>query len=336
MNKEININNYEEFVLDYLEQNLDAATHKKFEQFLEQNPEIREEISDLLSYTVEPGNTDSIMKLDLKKSEISDISYFEYLCIADVEKTITIGEKKELEQIFAQNPELLLEYEQFNKTIIKKYEKITYPNKAKLKHLKIVNIRTIGVTISALAAMLIIFFGIKSFTFNENNQANICSNSIDIDFFRNIISTIEDSTIIEETSHNYSYNQVIAEQEIVDTNTLNNHVDYYDSNIVVADFELPTNNTVLLTNLENPNIELPNNTQANNMIFYNPNKTGRADKLVEPQKIVDFFVKQYNTFTENEATVIIEIDKNNKCYGLEINDKNYEICFDDKLSLNNF
>ena len=49
----INIKNYEEFALDYLENNLSEDMRKSFEQFLSSHPEIAEELTDLLDYHVD-------------------------------------------------------------------------------------------------------------------------------------------------------------------------------------------------------------------------------------------------------------------------------------------
>ena len=336
MNKEININNYEEFVLDYLEQNLDNSTNNKFELFIEQNPKIKEEINDLLSYSAEPINTSFNKKLHLKKSKIENISYFGYLCISDIENTITTDEKNELEKIFVESPELLLDYEQYTKTKLQAHKNITFPNKNKLKRTHIVNIKTVSVTISALAAILIIFFGIKSFSFNNNNQANMCSNLSEINFFRTFIPTSNDSIITQKATYYYSNNQIIAEQQTIDTIPTDLQFDNSQEEIIVAENVIQKSNDIQLTNLGNSSIELPNTIPQKTITQNNIDIIGKAEESLAPQNIVNFIVNQYNTLTENEASVKIDFDKNNKCYGIEINEKKYEVCFDDKFGLNNF
>ena len=49
----IHIDNYEEFALDYLENNLSPTMQQSFELFLEFHPDIREELADLLDYSLE-------------------------------------------------------------------------------------------------------------------------------------------------------------------------------------------------------------------------------------------------------------------------------------------
>jgi|GEM_PF-4412015 len=70
MKDKINISNYEEYVLDYLESNLDADQRQAFQSFLEANPAIREEIEDLLEYSLEPTAVVYEEKKKLKRRSI--------------------------------------------------------------------------------------------------------------------------------------------------------------------------------------------------------------------------------------------------------------------------
>lgn len=49
---DVNKTNYEEYMLDYLEGNLSVEVREKVKQFLQENPEIEEEISDLTKYVL--------------------------------------------------------------------------------------------------------------------------------------------------------------------------------------------------------------------------------------------------------------------------------------------
>lgn len=65
---EINISNYENFVVDYLDGNLSVDEVLCFEEFLLENPIIREEIKDLETVVLSPDTIDFDRKDFLKKT----------------------------------------------------------------------------------------------------------------------------------------------------------------------------------------------------------------------------------------------------------------------------
>jgi hypothetical protein len=402
MDNKININNYEEFAIDYIDGNLDEITLKHFEEFLNQNPAIKSEMEDLGDFTIEAPENTFNNKFNLKESGIGNVSYCEYLCISDIEGSITLTEKSELENIFNERPELLNEYkqfikakleagetgfsskyelkesgiesisyleylfisqiertitekeqtelnkilaknsklvteqEQFNKINLVANENIVFPNKANLKHSNVINFKTVGTVISALAAMLIIFFGVKTVFTNDSNQANQCISSSDVNFFRNIIKIQEDSVKINDLEYNYNlYNEVIVEQEIIDTisDNIENQFESFQYEEAIA-FENPLEKNIdlKLSILDETVLDFPNYQQPNQDYYSEIDRTAQADKGIKTQNVVDFIVKQYNVLTENDVSMKVDIDKENKCYGIELNDKNYDFCLNDKFT----
>lgn len=470
----ININNYEEFALDYMEGNLDDNTKSLFEQFLNDNPEVKEELEGLLDFTVLPDEVSFELKLVLKKSEIEDVSRCEYLCISDIEGTITKEEKSELENIFSDNPELLNDYKQFVKTKLEKdyisypFEKyklkqsgienlsyveylfisklegtltseeevelekiiesnselrtqnntysklklqpekvslpfsklelktsdienisyidnliiakaegvisekenkeleqiisgnkklqslvseyqnlklkadesIVYPNKKELKRSNVVNIRRATVVISTLAAMLIVFFGVKN-VFNADPLSPQFERATYFTFdgfqSRNIFTPVDKDTVTNEEiiiDNTYDY-QMYAEEKIVQDTIQNENIidDIYIEGQQVFAFEevkekkINTKLTVLKEH-KRRYANIPMSNYYDNSYDYQA--IAAVDESSNIQKVVNFVVNQYNTLTENDVSMKVDIDKENKCYGLEINEKNYEICLEDK------
>lgn len=401
MDNKININNYEEFALDYIDGNLDEITLKYFEEFLNKNPEIKNEIEDLGDFTIEAPKNTFNDKFNLKESGIENISYCEYLCISDIEGSITSAEKYELENIFSEKPELLNDYKQFikakleveqtefsskyelkesgietvsyleylfisqiegtisekeqtelnkilaknselvteqkqfNKTNLISNENIVFPNKINLKHSNVINFKTVGTVISLLAAILIIFIGVKTIFTNNSNRANKCISSNDINFNRNIITIPKDSVEINNLGNNHNqHNEVIVEQETIDTisnNTENQLEDFQYEDAIALEKPLEKNINLQLSKLDVNDVKFPIYQQPNQNYYPEYKRTAKADKKIKTQDVVDFVVKQYNILTENDVTVKVDIDKKNKCYGIEINDKNYDFCLNDKL-----
>ncbi len=129
----INKNNYEKFALDYLENSLDATTKREFELFVELNPEIKAELEGILDFSVLPTDCVFDLKDELKKSEIEGLNLYEFLCISDIENTITASQKDVLSKIFKENPNLLSEYSCFAKTKLKADDNVVIDDKCELK-----------------------------------------------------------------------------------------------------------------------------------------------------------------------------------------------------------
>lgn len=127
----ININNYEEYMIDYLEDNLSSSLRFEMEAFLAINPDILDEIKDLKEIRLPEENIKYLDKESLYKDIDSNI--FEDKCINYIEKQF-----KETEQIsFLQETNLdygkaslLKDYE---KTILIPDKSIVYSNKENLK-----------------------------------------------------------------------------------------------------------------------------------------------------------------------------------------------------------
>lgn len=127
----ININNYEEYMIDYLEDNLPSSLIFEMEAFLDVNPNIKEEIIDLKEVV--------LIKEDIKYSDKEDLykdidsSIFEDKCINYIEEQLTKKEQLSFLQetnLDAGKTSLLKDYE---KTILIPDESIIYSNKEALK-----------------------------------------------------------------------------------------------------------------------------------------------------------------------------------------------------------
>ncbi len=405
MKNKININNYEEFAIDYIEGNLDEATKMEFEYFLEQNPSIKHELEGISDVYVEPSNEVYSNKQNLKHSEIEGISQFDYLCIAGIEGVISKQEKEELKFIFDQNNDFLKDYELYSKTKIKQDEvlypnpkhelkesgiehipyleylmisktegtitteqeeeltkissnnpavakemlimsrtklrpdnNIVFPNKKSLKRTQIVTIRNISTAVASIAAIFLIFIGIKAaFGDKTSDSAMICKNNSEYNFSRSLNESNNQNTHIEHQNDDYIYDYqqqneylyAIEDQNNEDTANLNNDYEQYDE-YILAEEEIESKEINLqLTKLKDHYRRFSSIPKPNEY-YYSDNKVLAAqDDKTAGQKILDFVVTQYNNFTENDLELNVDIDKENKCYGIEINDKDYNICLDD-------
>ena len=153
--KTINKHNYEVFFLDFIEGNLSESQIKDLNEFLSENPELKEELESfeditLKTDTVEYKQKDKLIKQT--QSQFFEITQFEYLAVADSEKDITAAEKAELKKELNNNTEKLDEYNVIKKSKLSADKSITYPFKKKLKR----NVMPIYLRVGSYAAAAVI------------------------------------------------------------------------------------------------------------------------------------------------------------------------------------
>lgn len=174
--REINRNNYEEYMLDYLEGELSAAENCIVEAFLEEHPDIKEEIEGLGSLNLDPDTSEYPDKLSLKKNlitivgEINEDNYEDFF-VAHYEKQLSKREERILKHFLKENKCLQEEFKLFQNTYYKA-ETIHYPRKKELKKTKTVYL-SIVTSVSAAAACLLLFFNILSDSSTLSIEQNI-------------------------------------------------------------------------------------------------------------------------------------------------------------------
>ena len=157
----INKNNYEIYAIDYLEGNLPPELKREFEAFLSANPDIAKELQDINGLELAEDNTSYELKSYLKKSDYEQygISYFEQLCIEDIEGIITPERKKELAEAIAKDNDMLGEYNLYSKTKLIPDLSVKYPARNSLKKAKVINFRKQILNVLQTAAVIALLFG---------------------------------------------------------------------------------------------------------------------------------------------------------------------------------
>ena len=185
----INRNNYEAFFIDYLEGNLDIKLVDDFIEFLQQNPDLKEEL--LLFETVSVGQEEIIFnkKELLFKDKYDAENEFNQAAIASVEGEIFASEKTEFENYLTTHPEKQKEAELFRLTKLQPDQSIIFNSKNKLyrrsaaKTILMWTTRAAAVIIFALTVY--IFIDKSSNKIIPENQVASVEKSID----KNEIST---------------------------------------------------------------------------------------------------------------------------------------------------
>lgn len=136
---EINMNNYEVFIIDYLDNKLGPVETAQLLLFLENHPGLKEEFEDLKTLTVTPSANESFgfneslkQPADLDAVNLSMLNYTHYF-IADVEGDLTPTGRNLVAKFLHEHPELVNEYNLFSVCKLQANNKITYPSKDELK-----------------------------------------------------------------------------------------------------------------------------------------------------------------------------------------------------------
>jgi hypothetical protein len=156
---QIDRSNYEIWIIDWLDGNLNDLQISQLNLFLKDNPDIRDEFEELPSLTVEPSSNHYQHKENLKKS-LSEISpsQFEYISTAYLEGDLSSDQKGELSKIIENDPEKRKIFDTIQKTRLVP-QKIVYSYKKRLIRLtltqKVIRFSAIGLSAAALVAFIV-------------------------------------------------------------------------------------------------------------------------------------------------------------------------------------
>lgn len=165
---EINRNNYEAYFIDYLEGNLDKRLVDSFIEFIQSNPDLKEELALFESVSAVPENISFSKKDSLYKEKYDSEKEFNTAAVASLEGEISEEEKFEFEVYLAEHPEKKKEAALFSQTKLQADESITFNKKNKLYR------KSIGKVVllwsSRVAAVLILGLAIFALVNNNSNK----------------------------------------------------------------------------------------------------------------------------------------------------------------------
>ncbi len=304
--------NYEIYVIDYLEGNLNPEIKAEFEKFLEANPDIKEEITGLTQTVLSKKTHTFHEKWQLKKSSIENLTYTDELFISDVEGIATQVQKKEIAEITQKYPDLKKEYQAYQSTRLKP-PVIFYPYKNGLK--KTAAVQTIR-TILSYAAMIIL--AITIFSVWQKPDKKIATNIIIPRPTSNLLLPA-DLTIAKDitrpvviTSNNTKKN--ITKQHLETLNTKPEKI-----NIQVAETETKDK---ILENIAAKEFNVkPQITVEINPVF-EQNLSTKYQNLILVRDISSNFSKKINKWARERGIIVSRnqfiIRINNKNYGISI------------------
>lgn len=156
--------NYEPFFLDYLEGNLNENMIDQFLDFLERNPDLKEELQLFENVHLPEEHIIFSAKEELYKSVSEANAALENKTIAYLEGDLDDEDRKSFEAYLNSHPELQKEYKLFAKTRLTPDTGIKYPNKQKLY--KRSGAVVLMNWVSRAAAVLVLIWGINSLITN--------------------------------------------------------------------------------------------------------------------------------------------------------------------------
>lgn len=150
-------NNYEAFMLDYIEENLSPELTAEFMLFLDDNPELKGELEGFEIHRLEPIAIGLMDKSSLKKEDIPFvIGEFEDLAIGEIEGENAPENTVELNSFLRENPKYQSDFNVYQKTKLQASNIIFDAKKAlKKKERRVIPIYW---WYSSAAAVLIMFF----------------------------------------------------------------------------------------------------------------------------------------------------------------------------------
>lgn len=134
--EKITRDNYERYMMDYLEGQLSPEQVRELEDFLNSNPGLREEMKDLEQMYLVPSAEAYDGKENLKKQLTLDepgYSHFDELCISRVEGTLTPSQVEVFDRMMEESGERQKIYRQYAMTRLQPDLSVGYPHKASLK-----------------------------------------------------------------------------------------------------------------------------------------------------------------------------------------------------------
>ncbi len=194
-------NNYEAFLLDYVEGNLSPEHTAELMLFFENNPELKEDLGefDLLTLDVPETNLKNKEVLKIDENRITALTFDDY-AIAEIEG-LNSNEKSEEFAVFLKgNPKYQAEFETYQKTKLVA-STIVFDDKPALKREQ--KVIPLYWWVTSAAAVILALFLLNGINWNDEETipiiaSEIKNNSVKEESLNNVESVVEENLIVEE------------------------------------------------------------------------------------------------------------------------------------------
>ncbi len=344
---EINKDNYEAILIDYLDGNLNKQEEAMLLLFLENNPAINEEFSLLreanLSIPEEP--VFSFNKETLKKPTQIKVSDYHNAIISHIEGNLTQKEEQQLLHDIAAYPELKKEYNLFTKTKLNPADKLVFQNKESLKK-KSARIIPLYFKVASIAAVFIAIFFLFVTDSNKKENNAMSANQEELtkvnkkeDSIKNVInrkSDVEKQLIYEQDKQMIAFGGInpAAAQKSTKKTPVNTISPKQPTNTRKSTKENPLNNNntnqsaqpvkpakiIAENNIAAINKIKPNENMVNSLIDTNTNKVIIAENNnqlvannsmpVRKQADISAYIKEQMRYTAQSEIIPVNKPEN--------------------------
>lgn len=325
----INRQNYEVILIDYLDGKLSPSQTAELMAFLEKHSDIQEELEGLKDAVLVDESVSFPNKSELKKNGFLKNGInteFNYLCISSLEGDITLAEKQNLEALIKQEPNKLRELSAFQKTILNPDAGVVYSKKDSLKRSRVVPIRVSSLKmVMGIAASFTLILSVYTLYNLTNDTKSITDDSkmiVPIAASTSKVKEIE--KILPEAKLNKGFTKVDAqnyeklispskETTIVEIKSSSNHeelpsiINRIDPKVITANIN-HRDEQVALALLASYNYT-PVSSPANNPILlgyvnkYNTREIGVFD-------IIQYGIKSFGKLIGRDVKLEADKDKN--------------------------
>lgn len=346
----INLNNYEVYLIDYLDGNLSVEVEKELMLFLEKHPDIKSEFENFEEITISDedfvfGDKESLKRKNIATTKNINENNYEEFFVAYYENDLSESSIAEVLNFVEQNSELEKEF-LLHKSLQLESEEIVFQDKDKLQKRRTIAVWQYQVlTTAASIAILVSFFFLLnnnktiqksasqiSFVDSKNIELNNVVNTSIIEKPVELVAikaTITDSKI-EQTKLNTNKSQNLSKRVTIDINRIPHTKDIYAGLNVTGEIDCAKvkypSRYIIGNNLGSSSDDnllakiIKKNTQnlANNIL---PNQnTNTSNKKKDPTfiRILQGGINFFGAITGNQVEQL-------KVYNNEGNLKNYQI-----------
>jgi hypothetical protein len=329
----INRYNYNKYLLEYLNGDLDLSLSNELVDFLSANPDLEKQILNTNSNDINSAPFPDKNKLKRNFSDIPKIneSNFDEFCIADVEGLLDDYNRQRLSD-FVLHHDKEKDYSLYEKTLLHPDLKIVFPDKLLLKKKTIFPpfIQSIYFKIAIAAAAVLLILLINPFTtsnkgkfadhLSEKNHASVSYIDSTINFVPDIINSYPDTLITNKHKKTkVSYRLQVKNHSIQTKDTFEIPPLLHSIHPLFTNAQAIQDNLIITQYLKTASNTIPSYDSAYTVIS---DKTF-ADiqqfiKKVDIRKTPETIVKVFNYLTESNIGLYSSFDNNGKLTGLEI------------------
>jgi anti-sigma factor RsiW len=168
----INLKNYEEYFVRYIDDELSHEEANEVTRFLHEHPELKQELEAFRSVILPVENEIRFDSKQSFKKGITTANCDEYF-VRKIEGQLSIDEERELAQFLQFNPQFHRDLKAFEATKLVGDNSIVFPNKRSLKKRdgRVIPIGIRYLASAALAASLLVIFMIKGIQWNQSGTS---------------------------------------------------------------------------------------------------------------------------------------------------------------------